>query len=100
MLAHLQWTPLNNQRESLKIIMLYKIIQQLDDIPNFNLIPALDTRSQETRYIQPFARTNVYYYSFFPSAIRIWNSLPQEICNLQTLQSLKHAIDSLNFTGH
>ena len=31
------------------------------------------------------------------SAIRIWNSLPKEICNLQTLQSFKpHAIDSLN----
>ena len=59
-LAHLQWTPLNNQRESLKIIMLYKIIQQLVDIPNSNLIPALDTRSQETRYTQPFARTDVY----------------------------------------
>ena len=57
MLTHLQWTSPNNQRESLKIIMLYKIIQQLVDIPRSNLIPALDyycTRSQETRYIQPF----------------------------------------------
>ena len=38
----LQWTSLNNQRESLKIIMLYKIIQQLTDIPKSNLIPVLD----------------------------------------------------------
>ena len=29
MLTHLQWTSLNNRRKSLKIIMLYKIIQQL-----------------------------------------------------------------------
>ena len=29
MLTHLQWTSLNNQTESLKITMLYKIIQQL-----------------------------------------------------------------------
>ena len=42
MLTHLQWTSLNNRRESLKIIMLYKIIQQLVDIPKSNLIPALD----------------------------------------------------------
>ena len=53
MLTHLQWTSLNNQRESLKIIMLYKIIHQLVDIPKPNLIPALDyyySQSQETRY--------------------------------------------------
>ena len=62
----------------MKILMLYNIIQQLVqvDIPKSDLIPALDyycTRSQETIdiYIQPFARTDVYYYSFFPSAIRI-----------------------------
>ena len=42
MLTHLQWTSLNNQRESLKIIMLYKIIQQLVDVPKPNIIPALD----------------------------------------------------------
>ena len=101
MLTHLKWTSLNNRRESLKILMLYKIIQQLVDVPKSNLIPALDyysMRSQETRYIHAFARTDVYYYSF-PSAIRIWNSLPKEICDLQTSQSFKHAIDSLNFTG-
>ena len=43
--------------------MLYKIIQQLVDILKYNLIPALDhycTQSQETRYIEPFARTDVY----------------------------------------
>ena len=28
-LTHWQWTSLNNWRESLKIIMLYKVIQQL-----------------------------------------------------------------------
>ena len=63
MLTYLQWTSLNNRRESFKIIMLYKIIQQLVDIPKFNLIPALDyyhTQSQETRDIQPFSRTDVY----------------------------------------
>ena len=38
----LQWTLLNNLRESLKIIMLYKIIQQLVDVPKSNLISALD----------------------------------------------------------
>ena len=42
MLTHLQWTLLNNLRESLKIIMLYKIIQQLVDVPKSNLISALD----------------------------------------------------------
>ena len=42
MLTHLQWMSLNNQRESLKIIMLNKITQQLVDIPKSNLIPVLD----------------------------------------------------------
>ena len=50
-LKYLQWTSLNNRRESLKIIMLHKIIQQLVDVPKSNLIPwqYLITTALETK---------------------------------------------------
>jgi len=92
MLTYLQWPTLNDRREKLKIIMLYKIMQQLVEIPRTNLIPALDyycTRGYNTKYIQPFARTDTYYYSFFPSTIRTWNSLQEDFCNIRNLQTLK-----------
>jgi len=98
MLTYLQWPTLNDRREKLKIIMLYKIMQQLVEIPRTNLIPALDyycTRGYNTKYIQPFARTDTYYYSFFPSTIRTWNSLQEDICNITNLQTLKEVLDSL-----
>ena len=63
--------------------MLYKIIQQIVDIPKSNLMPALDYYC--THYLEPFARTDMYYYSLFPLANGMWNSLLQEVCNLQTL---------------
>ena len=68
--THLQLTSLNIIIKE-RVIENNHVIQQLVDIPKSNLIPVLDyiyyhTRSQEIKYIQPFARTDVYYYSFFP----------------------------------
>ena len=31
------------------------------------------------RFIQPMTRIDSYMYSFFPSAIKIWNDLPQNV---------------------
>ena len=42
--------------------------------------------------VQPFARTELFFNSFYPSAIRFWNSLPHEITKCETLQAFKRAL--------
>ena len=47
-----------------------------------------------TRYlhVQPFARTNAYYYSFVPSTCSVWNSLPSSVTQCSTLTSFKSSL--------
>ena len=42
--------------------------------------------------VQPFARTELFFNSFYPSAIRFWNSLPHEITKCETLQAFKRVL--------
>ena len=45
------------------------------------LIPPLSshTRGDHHRFLQPHSRIDSHLYSFFPSAIRPWNNLPNDI---------------------
>ena len=36
------------------------------------------------------ARTNVFYHSFFPHTIALWNSLPQSVLSSQSVLSFKN----------
>ena len=65
-----QWTPLSSHRGSLCYTKIYS--SYIVDIPNFDLIPALDyycTRSQEIRCLQPFARTDVHVLTTIPLSL-------------------------------
>ena len=69
---------LENRRNYLKLTTLYKIYHGYFYFPSGNLVPHLGRSnhpSPHSLYL-PLARTNAYYYSFFPSAIRLWNELP------------------------
>jgi len=48
---------------------------QLEPVP-------IGTRRFETRYVQIKCNTGTHSQTFFPSAIRLWNTLPVEICQL------------------
>lgn len=43
-----------------------------------------------------FARTKLYYESFFPSTIRLWNTLPNEIQNNPSLNNFKKYLNRSN----
>ena len=79
MVAKLKLEPLQARRKYSKVTMMYRIINDLVDItaPRGLLAPAgRSTRGHDAKLLVPFARTDVYKHSFFPSAIRLWNSLP------------------------
>lgn len=96
MLHELEWPPLQERRAQAKLIMLYRIVHQLVDIPAANLTPVTTTRGHDQRYLIPFARTLAYQKSFFPDTIRLWNSLPQTAVSCPTIGGFKGAVQSVD----
>ncbi|XP_053383724.1 uncharacterized protein LOC128549954 [Mercenaria mercenaria] len=88
MLDHLQWDTLESRRTKAQLTMLYRIVNNLVDIPaQQHLTPASSrTRSINSRkYRQPSSSTSYYRNSFFPRTITIWNSLPSAIAEAPDL---------------
>ena len=78
MMEDLGWEQLQTHRQQVKTIILYRIVNQLVDIQTASLLmPAgTHTRGHANRFQVPYCSINAYKYSFYPSSIRLWNSLP------------------------
>jgi hypothetical protein len=48
-------------------------------------------------YKSPFCRISAYARSFFPFAIKLWNSMPIETRNLPTLNQFKQELNPKNY---
>ena len=96
MIADLGWEPLYQRRAYFKLVMVYPITCRLINIPApLYLHPsALSTRGHTLCYMIPYCRTDVYRNSFSPSAIRLWNQLPETIVAAQTLDDFKMGLAS------
>ena len=96
MLQQLQWQSLQTRRERTQVVMLYRIVYRLVDIPAESYLqPAsLWTRGHTLRFLVPHTRTTVYKTSFFPQAIRLWNKLPGGAVEAKTLDSFKTQLSS------
>ena len=82
LLENLSWPTLQQRRTCNRGIMLYKILNKQVEIPILPTIfkpNTLSTRGNNSRFIQLQCHLNCYRNSFFPDAIRIWNSLPQQL---------------------
>ena len=89
---------LSDRRKILSLLYLYKAANGLMTVPDGIIVPRLcdhNTRSSNRNtYIQPFARTNTYHHSFFPSIISLWNSLPKSVVSAPSVQSFKRNLSS------
>jgi hypothetical protein len=74
--------------------MIYRVIHQLVAIPSAPYLQqtGVRTRGIEMRFQVPFTSVNSYKNSFFPSTIRLWNSLPSDITRMQSLEAFKGGI--------
>jgi len=78
MLAKLNWDTLEQRRDMSRIMIMLKIIYSLIAIPTTQFIPtAVHIRGKTNKYRQLPTRTNYYKYSFFPTAITLWNAPPR-----------------------
>lgn len=98
MLEQLGWQTLESRRQQARIILGYKILNGLVAVPANQLIPApVTTRGHSLRFTQISARTNYYKFTFFPQFIVLWNSLPQQVVDSNTLALFKSQLhQSLN----
>ena len=80
MLESLEWKSLERRRAEAKLVMLYRINHKLVDVTLKSLAAALAcTRGSTYHFYQTFTHIVAYKYSFFPSAIRLWNKSTQEL---------------------
>ena len=80
-----------------KLIMLYKIQNDLLYFPSNILLPIPPPLHSSRHFSKfnlksPYCKTQSYYSSYFPAAIRLWNSLPDEIKTSSSLSSFKRLV--------
>ena len=96
LLEKLKWDTLEERRQKHKVSMAFKITKSLVAIPSDQFVPtAMTTRGNHTKFIQIPTRTNYYKFSFFPSVIPLWNSLPPEISASEDLEEFKRRLLSV-----
>ena len=96
MIQSLAWESLHSRRVKMRIILLFKIIYDLIDIPAWQLNPSnARTRGHDMRLRQIPAKQNYYRYSFLPQTIEYWNKLPSDVIKLRDLDTFKTSLSNL-----
>ena len=101
MQLRLGWPTLRARRLQGKAVMMYRIVNNLVAIPeNVHLTRReTSTRGHNARFLQPNTRVRAYKHSFFPSTIRIWNTLPEELTQKPSLESFKLGVAKLDIAA-
>ena len=100
MLQDLDWESLESRRVKIQLTLLFKVIQDLVDIPaSAYFTPASTwTRANRTKSLgQISSRSDAYKFSFFPRAIPVWNCLPATVVKAPCLVSFRQGLFTLTF---
>ena len=94
MLAELGWSSLQHRRQQAKLLMMYRIVHGLIEIhlPQNLHYASTTTRGHSSRFIVPYCRTDSLTYSFFPSAVRLWNVIPEHQASAPSLEAFKERL--------
>ena len=95
MLRRLGWRTFEQGCADSQLVLFYKIVHGLVDIPLPTYVIPLNRYSRTTHplaFRQPYARTDYYKYSFFPLAVVQWNNLSAGTATLTNVDSFKLAI--------
>ena len=92
LLRELQLPRLELRRQYNCAVLMYMIVKGLINVPIHSSLLApvsVNTRGHFNRFCQLSTRILCFYHSFFPAAIKIWNSLPSSIVNCNTVEHFK-----------
>jgi hypothetical protein len=97
MLKTLGWESLVERRAKARITMMYRITHSLVDINASDHITQapVTRRSGNTKFCVPYARTLAYQRGFFPDSTRLWNSLPSETTEAESIDTFKDRLSHL-----
>ena len=99
MIHSLGWRSLQARRVDAKLVLFYKIVNGLVAIPiSTYLTPVIrkDSTFHNTQAFLTYTTTIDYFmHSFFPSTIKLWNHLPENIVSLPNLDTYKTQVQSL-----
>ena len=78
--------------------MFYKILNNMVsvDFNHYLQQSVFHTQGHSIRFIQMQARVDIFLYSFLPSTICLWNSLPADIVTSGTIDEFKNKLTLLN----
>jgi hypothetical protein len=91
MMTDLGWPTLQHRRSNAKLVMVYRITHNLIAIPAAQYFHPLTLggHGYGHRFHVPFCRTDTMKFSFVPSAIRLWNQLPEHLATAVNLEAFK-----------
>ena len=98
MLNELRWPSLRERRAHAKMAFMWRIVNNSVAIPIEPpyLFPSLNShRGHQFRFSQQHCRIQAYQHSFFPSSVRIWNSLPHAVVSAPSLDIFKKLLGPL-----
>jgi len=101
MVQTLSLPTLNQCRDTAKIVFMYKILHQIVDVsvPDCYLSPiSWNTQGHPSRFIQLQINIDAYEYSFYLSAIGLWNALLNHVIEANFLKAYYEVKLFLYFT--
>ena len=100
MLDHLEWETLESRRTKNQLIMFFKIVHGLVDIPADKYLTPASTRTRSRhslKYRQIPTSSDYYKHSFFPQTVCLWNSLPAKVAEAASLVPFKPELSTVSF---
>ena len=94
-LKELGWASLEERRARSKLTTLYKARTGAISVPIEDLIINKSRTRQSSNYFIPYSSVNSHLHSFFPSTIRLWNSISPDIQSSISVESFKGSIGKI-----
>ena len=90
MLDRLKWETLQERRSKQRLMMCYKIRNQLVDLDLSQFYTPGDSRTRSGHRIRKHRTTrDVYHFSFGPRSVHDWNALPEDITTAQSMEDFR-----------
>ena len=101
MMSDLNWKSLQDRRRDSRLVLLYKIINELVAIPpppDKHLVKTtrnLKTANNQKQYHTIRATVDNFRFSFFPRKIREWNNLSDPVVSCPSVNAFRAAVQMI-----
>ena len=96
MLDELGWRSLKQRRTDQRLIMLYKIVNNLIVVDIVNELKPHSRNIHTNSFRVPLDRKTYLEYSFLPRTLKQWNALPASLVTAPNLNAFKTGVCTLN----